>query len=138
MSSQNTPTKSTPSSIFKISERAFGEINDLMKNQFENDEIEIIFAISKSGEVSILEGRSERRFLITDNCTGKNQILTAPNESCDETRFAVGEFVASEADEELVKEFTVGKIVKAVVPLGITLYTESGCSCNSRRCTHWD
>jgi len=126
------------SNVIKISDQAFEEINSSMKNQLVNDEIEIIFAISKNGETMILEADPERRFLVTDECSGQNLILESPKEVCGDSHQAtIGEFVAQSADEKVVKEFTVGKIVKKVVPLGLTLYTESGCLCGFGKCYHW-
>ncbi len=122
-----------PFKVLKISDQALCEIKDLI-----NDDVEVILIYGAKGELSILEGNSERKYLVTDNCTGENTLLQSPKTCCHtDNQFATGEFVACEADEQTVKDFTVGKIVKKVEPVGLTFYTESGCLCNARRCVHW-
>lgn len=131
-----------PINVIQFSSQALENINSLIRKQlnFNNDDIEkesdleIILGISKSGKLTVFDGNPNRRYLVTDNCTKKHFELV-PSDSSDE--FAIRNYKPVNKGDKIINDLTFEKKVKSVKPLGITLYTESGCACDDFGCVHW-
>ncbi len=122
-----------PFNVIQLSKQALEEVNSLLK-----EKVEIIIAIDNNGGINILEGDSRRVFLVTDECSQQNFTLESIKDSCDtDGQFAVSKFVPQEASDSVVRELTDNKIVKKVVPIGLTLYKNSGCLCGVNGCISW-